>query len=197
MTFYISIITIAAFVIMFFNSIFFKTALNVSSLGAIGLVLLAVAVSFALDALCAFIVRQVKAKHFNPFGKFFKERGNERAFYEKLHIRKWKDIIPELGKTLKYFDKSNIPDKPNSDYMMTFLKETCYAEIMHFSSICVAPLVLVIMPLKFILAISLPVMLVNICLNVLPIMVQRYTRPRLAIAYTRLKRSEENAQPVE
>ena len=72
-----------------------------------------------------------------------------------------------------------------------FIHETALAELMHLISILTAPLILVIMPLKYLLYISLPIMIVNIFLQIMPIIVQRYTRPKLVAGYKRLLRNEE------
>ena len=188
MVLYLNIIFISWILLSFFDIII--GAYNLSAWAVIGYVGLAIFISFAIDALCAIIIRLIKPEKFNPFCKFFGERKNERKFYEKLKIRKWKDVIPELGKTLKFFDKTEVESNPNSEYMLKFLRETCYAEIMHAIGIVFSFLVLVIMPSEFIWGISLPVLIVNIFLQILPIMVQRYTRPKLVIAYKRLKKKE-------
>lgn len=189
MILYLSIIFIAWIFVAFLNIMF--GGYGISAWAVIGYVGLAILISFLLDALCAIIVRFIKPEKFDPFNKYFSERNGERKFYEKLKIRTWKDKIPELGKTLKFFDKTKVEVNPNSEYMLKFLRETCYAEVMHTIGIIFSFFVLVIMPTRFIWGISLPVLIVNIFLQVLPIMVQRYTRPKLVIAYKRLKKKEE------
>lgn len=192
MILYLSIIFGAGLIITILNSLFMN--FNISTWAVAGIVALAIVISIALDALGAILVRIIPNKKFNPFAKFFCERKNERKFYEKLKIRKWKDVIPEMGKTLKFFDKTNLGDKPTAEHLYQFLIETCYAEVMHELGIFFSVFLLVILPSKYLLTISLPVLIVNIFLQILPICVQRYNRPKLIIAYNRLKKQEEKAK---
>ena len=191
MILYLSIIVGAGIIIATLNSLFAN--FGISTLATFGIVALAIVVSIALDALAGLLVRAIPSKKFNPFAKFFCERKNERKFYENLKIRKWKDVIPEMGKTLKFFDKTKIGDKPTAEHMYMFLVETCYAEVMHLLGLFFGTFLLVILPFKYLLTISLPVLLVNWFLQILPICVQRYNRPKLSIAYKRLKKQEEKA----
>ena len=184
------IILIAVIIVTLIDSLFFLQAMGTTVWGVIGLAVLGIAVSMVLDALCALFIRLI-SKKVNPFSKFFNERKGERTFYEKIGVRKFKDKIPELGKTLKFFDKTKVPENPNSEYMLMFIHETALAELMHLVTVFVAPLILVIMPLRYLLYISLPVMIVNIFLQIMPIIVQRYTRPKLVAGYKRLLRNEE------
>ncbi len=189
MVLYLSIIIGGGLIIAIFNSLF--AHFEISTLAIFGIVALAIVISIALDAMAGIIVRLIPSKKFNPFAKYFSERKNERKFYEKLKIRKWKDIIPEMGKTLKFFDKTKIGDKPTAEHMYQFLVETCYAEVMHKLGLVFGAFLLVILPFKYLLSISLPVFIVNEFLQTLPIFVQRYNRPKLAIAYKRLKKQED------
>ena len=184
------IILIAVIIVTLINSLFFLQALGTTVWGVIGLIALGIVISMVLDVIGALFIRLI-SKKVNHFSKFFDERKGERTFYEKIGVRKFKDKIPELGKTLKFFDKTKVPENPNSDYMLMFIHETALAELMHLISILTAPLILVIMPLKYLLYISLPIMIVNIFLQIMPIIVQRYTRPKLVAGYKRLLRNEE------
>jgi glycosyl-4,4'-diaponeurosporenoate acyltransferase len=194
MTLYLSIIFFGATIIAFCNGLFAQEYLHTSSLGIIFYTWLAVVISFLIDATCAFLIRQIPEEKFNDKNWFFKERRGERHIYENLKIRKWKEIIPELGGLLKYFDKSRIEANPDSKYMKKFITETCYGEVMHAVSIVFAPLVLFIMPSRFLLTMTLPVLVVNIFLQIPPIMVQRYTRPKLEVVLKRLKMTEERTK---
>ncbi len=195
MILYLSIIIGAGIIIAIFNALF--AGFDISTLAVFGIVALAIIVSIALDGLAGIIVRLIPSKKFNPFCKYFGERKNERKIYERLKIRKWKDIIPEMGKTLKFFDKTKIGDKPTAQHIYMFLVETCYAEVMHEFGLIFGMFLLVILPFKYLLTISLPILIVNEFLQLLPIFVQRYNRPKLAIAYKRLKRQEEAKQNID
>lgn len=194
MILYLSIILGAGIIIAVLNAFF--AGFDISTLTVFGIVSLAIVISVALDGLAGIIVRLIPSKKFNPFCKYFSERKSERKFYEKLKIKKWKDVIPELGKTLKFFDKTKIGDKPTVEHIYMFLVETCYAEVMHELGLVFGLFLLVILPFKYLLTISLPVLIVNEFLQLLPIFVQRYNRPKLLIAYKRLKRQQEAKQNV-
>ena len=190
MILYLCIIGIAMVIIMSFNILFNLTKFGISPTYVVLGTILGVVFSIAIDGLVAFLIRQIPERKFNPFAKYFKEGKNERKFYEKTNIRNWKDLIPELGKTLKYFDKTQVSQKPTAEYMLKFLKETCYAEVMHLAIIPASFLLAVILPFKYFWCLSFPIILVNIFLQILPIFVQRYTRPKLVKAYERMLKYE-------
>lgn len=193
MVLYLTIIFSTGLLCSFCNCLFAQDYLGATALEIINITWLAVFISFLIDALCAFMIRQIPERKINEKSNFFKVRKWEKKMFSFLKVKKWKDNIPELGGMLKFFDKSFVQDKVDSKYMMKFIKETCYAEIMHVVSLFFAPLVLIILPRNFLLTIVLPVMIVNILLQIPPVLVQRINRPKLEIAFKRLKRTEETA----
>lgn len=186
MILYLSIIFFAMVLIISFNILFNLQKFGLTPTYVILGVILAVIFSIAIDALVALAIRFIPENKFNPFSKYFKGKKWEKKFYEKLNIRKWKDMIPELGKTLKYFDKTKVESKPTPEYYIKFLRETCIAEVLHLVIIPFTFVLAFIFPLKYFWCISFPVILVNIFLQILPTFVQRYTRPKLIKAYERL-----------
>lgn len=190
MILYLCIIGISMVIIMSFNILFNLTKFGITPTYVVLGTILGVIFSIVIDSIVAFSIRQIPERKFNPFAKFFKEGKYERKFYEKTNIRNWKDLIPELGKTLKYFDKTQVTQKPTAEYMMKFLKETCYSEVMHLAIIPAAFLLGLIFPLKYFWCLSFPIILVNIFLQILPVFVQRYTRPKLVKAYQRMLKYE-------
>ena len=149
----------------------------------------AVALAIAIDALLALFIRRVlPGKWFNHKKAAFTVGAGEKNFYETIKIRKWKDKIPETGGLLVGFSKSAVADRHDNTYLLKFLKETCYAELMHIISIPCGFLVLLLtlawdsIP-HFIAWFGLPVAIVNAVLQLLPIFVQRYVRPFLLSAY--------------
>ncbi|NCB48803.1 MAG: hypothetical protein EOM55_04235 [Clostridia bacterium] len=197
MVLYLSIIFASGLICSFCNCLFAQDYLGATALEIINITWLAVLISFLIDALCAFMIRQIPERKINEKSRFFKVRKWEKKLFSFLKVKKWKDNIPELGGLLKYFDKSFVQEKAESKYMMKFIKETCYAEIMHVISLFLAPIVLIVLPRNFLLTIVLPVMIVNILLQIPPILVQRLNRPKLEFAYKRLKRTEEMAENKE
>ena len=147
------------------------------------------AAAFLADAVCALATRWcVPERKMNPFARVWKVHHFERRFYVKIGIRRWKDKIPETGGLLVGFSKSAVADRHDNTYLLKFLKETCYAELMHTISIPCGFLVLLLtlawdsIP-QFIAWFGLPVAIVNAVLQLLPIFVQRYVRPFLLSAY--------------
>lgn len=196
MVLYICIIVFASVLLVVINALFGLFALNLNLLTISLWTVLGVVLSIALDGVAALLVRAVSSK-INIDSKFFAERKGERKFYMDLNIKKWKDSIPEMGKVLKFFDKTTVPKEVDGNYFKKFILETCLAEVMHVISILLAPLLIIILPIRFALRISLPIVLVNIFLNILPVMVQRYNRPKLRIAYSRqLKKEESNKDNI-
>ena len=146
------------------------------------------AIVFAIDAVVATVVHAVPEKKVNPFAKIFRVGKKERNFYNKLAIKKWKDVIPECGKFLCHFSKTSVQNPNSNEYVLKFLRETCYAGVMHFVSIFLGFAPLFFMPQK--LSIVLPIALVNAFLQLLPVLVQRYNRERLTVVYEFNKRKE-------
>ena len=143
---------------------------------------------FAVNAVVALFVRYVMPKRFfNPELKIHKVYKWEIKFFKKININKWKDLVPEAGRVLVGFDKRKVENKEDETYVNKFISETIYAETMHFWSIIFAGFVFFISP-SLILTVVLPQFFVNLIINLLPVMIQRYNRPRLMIALERIKR---------
>lgn len=188
MILYLTIIFVASCTVALFNALFASMGAGIAVLHTALNVLLMV----AIDAIVALIVHSVPEEKIDPFKKIFVASNKERKFYEKLGVRVWKDIIPESGKALAGFDKRQV-EKPNDNtYILKFLRETCYAGIMHSISIFACFVVFAFMPYK--LSIVLPVVLTNVLLQLLPVIVQRYNRIRLISLYYFNKRHQEREQ---
>ena len=157
--------------------------------------MISLAVLLAIDAVCALFVRYcLPKKAFNPFLKLYKVAKGERKFYEKIGVRKWKDRIPEAGQLFANFGKSEILDTSNNEYIYKFMSETIYAELMHWLSALISVFIIFI-DLSIALYVALPLIVGNVILNILPVIVQRYNRPKLMVLYQRnerlLKKKEE------
>lgn len=150
----------------------------------------------AIDAVCALFVRYcLPKKVFNPFLKIYNVGKNERKFYEKIGIRKWKDRIPEAGQLFVNFSKTEVADMTNNEYVEKFMSETVYAELMHGLSVIFSFLIIFI-DLRLALTVGLPLVIGNMILNLMPVLVQRYNRPKLMVLYQRNERmkNKENKQ---
>lgn len=129
----------------------------------------------------------VPMKSINPFSKIYRVYPWEKKVYVALGIRKWKDKIPELGKTLENFDKSSLSDPHNNEYVLRFIRMTIKAEIMHKLSAWFG-LLIIFVNLKLFLVVGLPLIICNFIINIMPVMVQRYNRPKLLLLYKRNER---------
>ena len=150
--------------------------------------LLIILTFFALDLLSAILFRLVPKKSININSKLFKTFKFERKFYEALGVRWFKDKIPELGGALKGFSKSEIKtDEQN--YIEEFIKETILGELTHWFCIIFGIAIFFIFT-KSILTFALPLFLLNTYFNILPVIVQRYNRPKLQNIYNRKNKKE-------
>ncbi len=150
----------------------------------------------AVDGICVCFVRFILPKKlFNPERKCFKVSSKEKDFLERWGVKKYKDRIPELG-VLAGFKKDQVYDMNSPEYLYEFLRETCYAEVMHIIS-AVFSFVVIFMCYDYgwlMLSLATPLALCNVVLNILPINVQRYNRPRLEILYKRALRNKERLE---
>lgn len=140
-----------------------------------------------IDGLVAFIIRRLPSKWFSGEQKIFNVSKKELGFYDKIHIKKWKDLVPELG-MFTSFSKNKISDPHNSEYLNRFILEACYGSVIHFVSFFTSFLIIFIDFNMFVdfsapigLTIGLPVALVNAVLILLPTFILRYNIPRLKI----------------
>ena len=170
--------------------------IGVNFLGATdGEVLLVILLSLLclllIDAVVALIIHKLPKKLMNPYKKIYKVFLWEKKFYHALGIRKWKDKIPETGKALTGFGKSKVESMDDTDYLYTFMIETVYAEVLHFWSAIFGFFIVFISP-KLFVVVGLPLALANVILQIMPVMVQRYNRPKLMLAYERAKKNKQN-----
>ena len=184
MKLYIAILSVGLTIIMGGN-LFYVLTEN-KDVGAMFLYLfLAVVVCGLMSGVITLITRILPSKVFNPYRKRYKVYSKENELYNKLKIKKWKDKIPELGK-LSGFAKTEIAEPNNPEYIYKFLTENCIAEALHFYSIVAGLLIFIFLPREYIFTIGLPVFFLNFLLHIMPILVQRYLRPKFLKIYNRL-----------
>lgn len=145
-----------------------------------------------LDMVVAILTQLVPKRWVNPNYWGYKVFGFEKAFYEKLGIKKWKDKIPELGGVFKKFSKSHL-NEHSPEYFYHFIVETIYGEMSHTWAILFGATIFLVFPF-YILNFALPLFLINLILNLLPAMIQRYTRPKLCKVYRRMLEREEEKE---
>ncbi len=150
------------------------------------------AIIFGLDALIAWILHAMDSKYFDYNKKMFIVSKKEQKFLDILRVKDWKDHIPEMGQLCDF--KKNHIYSYEPEYLNKFLVETVYAEVIHVGMALIGFLVIFIWPLIIciftksydfsdILRFTLPMSLINVFLNLPPILIQRYNRPRLMVLY--------------
>lgn len=179
MVLYLSIIFACMIIISLFNLLFGCDIYGFSPLYAWLGVVIGTLFMIVIDAIIATITVILPKSWFSPYRKIFTVFPKERAFYEKIKIRKWKDkVFASIG-----WDKRQVKDTNDNEYLFRFLTETCIAEFMHVISIFVGFLLIFVFPLEYIWCFGFPIALVNAFLQLLPVFIQRYNRPKLLKLY--------------
>lgn len=192
MKLYLGMFSVLLVILCTFNAFVSSTHFAFSTLYGFWASLFAAIGVFLIDLSIACIVRVLPKKWFDPERKFFRSARFENTLYLKLGIRAWKDKIPEVGKLLKQLDKTKVGDKNDPKHLMKFLHEMGYAEVMHWISIPLAFLIIFCFPLEYWFLFGLPCAIANACFQILPVMVQRYNRPKLLAVYKRALRNSKN-----
>ena len=156
-------------------------------------VIINVAYILIIDVLVVLIFYFILPKKwFDPFSKSFRASDKERKFYNFWGIRKWKDKIPAgIG-----FRKDKVYEKDNPDYVLMFLQDSAIAEREHLFTLFIGWIIAFVnpfTPMRYILAFACPVCCTHLMLHLMPVMVQRYNRPKLIILYNRLKEKQARA----
>ncbi len=135
--------------------------------------------------------RVMPKRWFDHEGLLFKNRPfeNEGKFYDRFHVRKWKDYLPDMSKVFPSMIPSKSPKagKQTVEDVEMNLKETCIAEVIHDALAIVGFGCIAIWPGIGGVLMSLLCFFGNIPF----VIVQRYNRPRFARIYDRLKRTGE------
>lgn len=138
-------------------------------------------------ALFVLIVKFLPEKWFDPNKKIFHVFKFESKLYEAFGIKKWKDKIPELGKSLAGFDKGKIANPKDPKYLLMFLNEICKGSFGHAFCIIWGYLALVVIafvtPFPFVLTAGLPIAVISGFVHSLSLMILRYMRPRMLKLY--------------
>ena len=115
---------------------------------------------------------------FPPFG--WEHHGR---IYEKLHIRAWKDRVPDMSKLVRSMVRKEVSSHPTAQSLERLIQETSVAEAVHWVLI-----VLSLAVLKIWKGLGGWVCYFLCILGNLPfIIIQRYNRPRLMRTLPRLQ----------
>lgn len=158
------------------------------------LVCVGVVFEILVDGLMATIARLLPAKCADYTKRAYQVRVEEKKFYEKLKIRKWKDKIPEIGH-FTGFRKNKLVNPQSVEYVDRFLLESCYGELGHFLALFAGFAVLLLKPLSSVwVALAIPVAIVNFFLNLLPIFTLRYNSYKLVVLKKSLLKKKERTE---
>lgn len=125
----------------------------------------------------------IPKKFWNCNNKLFKVEKKELYFYNKIKIKKWKELVPEMGSTGGFAKRKIV--SLEAKYLWKFLKETCFAEFMHNCVGLLGFTILFIMkPQDYYF--TFPILIINLILHILPCLIQRYNRYRIKEVYDKV-----------
>ncbi len=147
-----------------------------------------------IGVLSNFVGTALPRKWFNPERFPYKSLKIEKVgrIYEKLHIRKWKDKVPDMSKIYKRMVPKKFDIASNSESLMILIRETCVAEFIHDVLIILGLGCMAIWDEAGGVICSLLWFLGNIPF----VIIQRYNRPKLLKTYLRLSEYEKNGKKV-
>lgn len=120
-----------------------------------------------------------------PYRAYQWER--EGRIYDVLHIRAWKDRVPDMSRLIKRMVPKRVGKCPRSDEILRLVQETCVAEIVHVGLCLLSPGIWLFW--KNMTGVWLALLFV-LC-NLPFILIQRYNRPTLLSLAKRLQIREE------
>ena len=116
------------------NAIFFATE-RFGTWTIVIAVCLSVLAVIVIDGIFATVARWLLPKKWFTADKTHFAAGKKKCrFYEKIGIKKWKDLVPELGH-LTGFRKNKIADPTNNEYVDRFIEEANFGVCGHFLGI--------------------------------------------------------------
>lgn len=83
---------------------------------------------YGVTKLICMLPQNVQKKLFDYRRKCYAVGERELKFYNKIHIRAWKDKLPQHNVD---FDKRHLPEKVSDEYIERFLFITCRSEFIH------------------------------------------------------------------
>lgn len=116
-----------------------------------------------------------------PFRSYAWERGGK--VYQKLHIRAWKDRVPDMSRIIRKMYRKEVSASPNAENLQRLIEETCVAEAVH------AILILLSLYVVKIWKGAAGWIIWGLCIlgNLPFIIIQRYNRPRFLKTLNRLR----------
>ena len=184
MVLYLGTIIFNTILIIILNYFFFppiKLSFNLLQFSLI--VILLVILEIIIDIIFATIVRWIMPeKFFSIDKKYFLASKKEMRFYEKIGIKKWKDKALELG-AVTGFRKNKLYSPYDNEYVKRFILEANYGIAVHVYCIIFGFLIMIVNLFFPFIYVTLPIAIVNLVLNLLPIFILRYNLPKLHFLY--------------
>jgi hypothetical protein len=107
-----------------------------------------------------------------------------------LGVKVWKDKVWELG-WLGGFSKKKVLNPEEPEYVERFIIESNKGVVDHIIGMIAGFSVIFLFPIKYMWIMCVPVGLVNLVLNYMPVMILRYNTPKLQTLYKRAVRNKE------
>ena len=107
--------------------------------------------------------------------------------YNKLHIRSWKDHMPDMSRIMKDMVPKKVGTAPTSEHLWVLVRETCRAELTHIG-LCVLSPVIFFFWWNWV---GVLLSAITIFCNIPFILIQRYNRPAFVSLAKRLEAREE------
>ena len=185
---YIITVLISAILIIAGNIILLpfnlNTLLDISLSVAIGVVGI-----FALDGIFAFVIRRMTPKAwYMPHHKIYEVSKKEFKFYQKLGVKNWTKIVPELG-GFTGFHKDSVGNVGDTKYLERFLFESNCGVIIHLEN-AIFGFLIMFLPKVGVPSIWVPIYLVNFALSMMPVFILRFNNYTLLRLYKRSLRGE-------
>ena len=153
-------------------------------------VVICTAAQFALDGLIAICINKLPDRWFGVDNPLYNVSETEKKCYQKWKVRAWKDKVWELG-GLGGFSKKSLVNPNSPAYIEKFIIECNKGVLTHRLSYPIGFLPALFMPNVCAFSIALPIAVVNLFLNILPVVVLRHNTPKLKIMLQRMKRKSE------
>ncbi len=186
MILYMMIIIISMIVVTIFNWL----VLGWTFVNALFWVTSTTGIQIIITVLLAMLTGWCVPRKFYRESKIYAVSKREVNFYRAIKINVWKDHICELG-ALGGFSKKKVQSPNDPAYIDRFIVELNKGMFMHTVGTLGSFLILLV-PVPGFWSIAFPVALVDAILNLLPLMVLRYNKPRLLMLKTRLMRSQKS-----
>lgn len=185
---YLIIIAVAMVLITLLNWL----ALGWSLLDAMIWMFAATGIEIGIIVVLAILAGLCTPRKFYHESKVYAVGKREMSFYRAIRLNIWKDYVAELG-FFGGFSKKKLAVPNDPAYIDRFIFELNKGMFVHYVG-TIGSFFVLLFPLPGFWSITFPVALVGAILNILPIMVLRFNKPRLLLLKKRLLRNQTQNQ---